>query len=106
MTKPHLLIIEDDLLVGRALARCVRVNFDVVCVSSAEIAIRRLEAGQRWDVILCDEGEEQSEQLVTGPGPRLLHKPCAPAALIDALLAVLPPELRGASRCHTFRSQG
>jgi PAS domain S-box-containing protein len=50
----RVLIIDDDPLVGRSMARLLQSAHEVtVCTSPGE-ALSRLERGERWDAILCD----------------------------------------------------
>lgn len=50
----RVLIIDDDPLVGRSMARLLQSAHEVtVCASPGE-ALSRLERGERWDAILCD----------------------------------------------------
>jgi PAS domain S-box-containing protein len=50
----RVLIIDDDPLVGRSMARLLQSAHEVtVCTSPGE-ALSRLEGGERWDAILCD----------------------------------------------------
>ena len=48
------LVIDDEPLVARSLARLLRSGHDVTVLESAAVAHRRLAAGDRWDAILCD----------------------------------------------------
>lgn len=49
-----ILIVDDDPLVGRALGRLIGRLARVTIVDDARVALRRLEAGERFDVILCE----------------------------------------------------
>jgi CheY-like chemotaxis protein len=49
----RVLVVDDDLLVARAVKRSLR-SHDVVALASGRDALARLEAGERFDVILCD----------------------------------------------------
>jgi PAS domain S-box-containing protein len=49
----RVLIIDDEPLVGRAVARVLAAH-DVEVVSSASTALARLRAGEKFDVVLCD----------------------------------------------------
>jgi CheY-like chemotaxis protein len=49
----HLLVIDDEPLVGRAVARQLREH-DVVVEVRAQSALERLRGGERFDAILCD----------------------------------------------------
>jgi PAS domain S-box-containing protein len=50
----RVLVVDDDALVGRALARLLAGEHDVEVLTSALEAARRVEEGERWDVVLCD----------------------------------------------------
>jgi PAS domain S-box-containing protein len=53
-SRGRLLIVDDEPLVGRALARLVASSHDVVVVTSGADALARLEAGEPYDLVLCD----------------------------------------------------
>ena len=68
-------------MVARSLARVLSGEHDVEVLTSSREALRRAEAGERWDLILCDlmmpglSGMELSRRLVAlAPelGPRLV----------------------------------
>jgi CheY-like chemotaxis protein len=50
----RVLLIDDEPLVRRGLVRLLRRSLDVEAVGSAGEALERLDAGERWDAILCD----------------------------------------------------
>jgi len=50
----RVLIVDDEPLVGNILHRILAVAHDVVVLPSARTAVEQLEAGERFDVILCD----------------------------------------------------
>ena len=50
----RVLVIDDDQAVLRAIARLLRPESEVVALSDPHEALRRLESGERFDVILCD----------------------------------------------------
>ena len=52
-TRRHVLVIDDEALIGRSVRRALR-GHDVVAVTSGEEAIRRLRSGELFDVIVCD----------------------------------------------------
>jgi DNA-binding NtrC family response regulator len=54
MSRGRLLLIDDDAVVRRALARMLARQYDVVHAESACEALHQLEAGARFDAILCD----------------------------------------------------
>ncbi len=49
----RILIIDDDVALGRALRRVLR-NYDVVALANAPDALARISDGERFDFILCD----------------------------------------------------
>jgi CheY-like chemotaxis protein len=49
----HVLVVDDDALVASAVKRSLREH-DVVVQGSARDALELFEAGQRFDVVLCD----------------------------------------------------
>jgi signal transduction histidine kinase len=50
----RVLVIDDEPLVGTSLRRNLTKDHDVVALTSAREALGRIEAGERFDVILCD----------------------------------------------------
>lgn len=54
MEKSRLLILEGDEMVLRALARTLESNYKVVPLASAEEALLRACAGERWNAVLAD----------------------------------------------------
>jgi CheY-like chemotaxis protein/anti-sigma regulatory factor (Ser/Thr protein kinase) len=50
----RILIVDDDEMVGKVLQRLFKPEHDVTAFASAEVALERLIAGERFDVILCD----------------------------------------------------
>jgi len=50
----RLLIVDDDDMSARALARLLANEHDITMESDAEGALARLKRGERYDVILCD----------------------------------------------------
>lgn len=50
----HVLIIDDERLVGESIARALSDENDVEVVTDAEEAVRVLSSGARYDVVLCD----------------------------------------------------
>ncbi|QDG53175.1 PAS domain S-box protein [Persicimonas caeni] len=53
-TRARILLIDDEPLIGRSLSRTLRPDHDVEVETSAAKALARLQAGERFDVILCD----------------------------------------------------
>jgi CheY-like chemotaxis protein len=52
--RARVLVVDDEPAVGRALQRILREQLDVVPLTSAKEAIRRIEGGEVFDVILSD----------------------------------------------------
>jgi two-component system NtrC family sensor kinase len=50
----RVLVIDDDRQVAEAIARVLRNEAEVELVTEGHVALDRLAAGERWDVILCD----------------------------------------------------
>jgi CheY-like chemotaxis protein len=50
----RVLVIDDEVAVGRSLRLLLAPENDVVAVTSGRDALTRLEAGERFDAILCD----------------------------------------------------
>jgi CheY-like chemotaxis protein len=50
----RVLIVDDDALVGEAIARALEGEAQVEVITDSRKAVDRLAAGERWDVILCD----------------------------------------------------
>ena len=50
----RILVIDDEPMMGTTLKVTMRAHADVTSELSAEAAWRRLEAGEEFDVILCD----------------------------------------------------
>jgi len=49
----RVLVVDDEVMVANALARCLR-DYDVVVMVSAREALERVVNGERFDIILCD----------------------------------------------------
>ncbi len=66
----RVLVVDDDPLVGRSLARLLQASHDVTVLTSPAEAVGRIDAGERWDAILCDlmmpelSGMDVEERLV------------------------------------------
>jgi CheY-like chemotaxis protein len=54
VTRRRVLVIDDEPLVRRALERQLQAQHEVESIGSAAEALLRVEAGGRWDAILCD----------------------------------------------------
>ena len=52
--RARVLVVDDEPAMGRALARMLRQHLDVLPLTSAGEALRRIAAGERFDVILSD----------------------------------------------------
>jgi signal transduction histidine kinase len=50
----RVLIVDDEILLGNALARILSAGHDTLVVTSARDALTQLQTGERYDVILCD----------------------------------------------------
>jgi PAS domain S-box-containing protein len=50
----RVLVLDDDPLVGRSMARLLQGAHDVTVLASPVEALARIEAGERWDAVLCD----------------------------------------------------
>ena len=53
-TQVRLLVIDDEVLMGRALTRALRVEAQVVVVTGGADAVALLDHDRRFDLILCD----------------------------------------------------
>jgi two-component system NtrC family sensor kinase len=51
--RPRLLVLEDELPLGRAILRWLR-DYDVVHCAAMDEAMVRIRAGERFDAVLCD----------------------------------------------------
>jgi PAS domain S-box-containing protein len=52
--RPRVLVVDDERLVGEAIARALSEDNDVEVVTDAQQALSRIEAGRPYDVLLCD----------------------------------------------------
>ena len=52
--KPRILIVDDEPLVGKALARLLGASREVVSVTRAADALERLGRGEQFDLVFCD----------------------------------------------------
>jgi|CZKU01.1.fsa_nt_gi signal transduction histidine kinase len=52
--RARVLVIDDEPAIGRALQRTLREHLDVTALTSAREVIRRIEGGERFDVIISD----------------------------------------------------
>ena len=49
-----ILVIDDEPTIAKAVERTLSAEHDVITITSAEEGLRRIETGERFDVILCD----------------------------------------------------
>jgi PAS domain S-box-containing protein len=54
LPRRRVLVVDDERLVGEAIARALSEDNDVDVVTEAEEALARVARGERYDVILCD----------------------------------------------------
>jgi CheY-like chemotaxis protein/anti-sigma regulatory factor (Ser/Thr protein kinase) len=54
LTRRRVLVVDDERLVGTAIARALSEDSDVDVVNDAQQALARIAKGDRYDVILCD----------------------------------------------------
>ena len=54
MDRPRVLVIDDDDLVRRTIARALRMRCNMEDVASAEEALERIRAGTRYEMIILD----------------------------------------------------
>lgn len=54
LRRGQILVVDDDTLTARAIVRTLSDDHDIVAVSTAQQALERLAAGDRYDVVLCD----------------------------------------------------
>jgi PAS domain S-box-containing protein len=54
LERPRVLVIDDERLVGEAIARSLAEDSDVEVVTDAEQALAHIADGRRYDVVLCD----------------------------------------------------
>jgi CheY-like chemotaxis protein len=78
----RVLVVDDDPLVGRSMARLLQASHDVTVITSPAEAVGRIEAGERWDVVLCDlmmpelsgmDVEERLARSVPEMVPRIVY---------------------------------
>ena len=87
------MVVDDEPMVGRVIARILGRDHDVTVLSKAHDALRLIASGERWDVIFCDlmmpemTGMELHERL------RLLDVEAA-ARVIFVTGGVFTPEAR------------
>jgi DNA-binding NtrC family response regulator len=52
--RKRLLIVDDEVMILRALGRTLKREYDVTALSSPEEALGRLASGESWDIVLSD----------------------------------------------------
>jgi len=52
--RARVLVVDDEPKLGRVIARILAPEHDVLVLTSAEEALDRISAGERFDLILCD----------------------------------------------------
>ena len=52
--RARILVVDDEALVGRAVARILGAEHEVAAVTSGEAALAQLQAGPAFDLVLCD----------------------------------------------------
>jgi CheY-like chemotaxis protein len=75
----HVLVIDDDKLLATVYSRLLGKDHQIVAVTAAADALELLEAGARFDIILCDLMMESMSgmtfhQLVRARFPELLSR--------------------------------
>ena len=50
----RILVVDDEPMVAKTIQRTLSTEHDIVALGSAEEALNRIGAGERFDVILCD----------------------------------------------------
>ena len=100
----RLLIVDDDPLVARALARLLGEAHDTVVRSSARVALEELRQGARYDLIFCDvmmpelDGVEFYEALARELPEQVAHLVFVTGGIVSQDIAdffdrVAPPRL-------------
>jgi DNA-binding NtrC family response regulator len=54
LSKPHVLLVDDDVVLARTLARALTPYFHVDILHDATSVLIAARAGARWDAIACD----------------------------------------------------
>jgi len=52
--KLHVLIVDDEPLIGRSFQRVLKTDYEVTVLTCSKQAMDSIEAGERYDAILCD----------------------------------------------------
>ena len=54
VARSRILVVDDEVMVTNAIRRIIGATHDVVVVFQAAEALRRVQSGERFDVVLCD----------------------------------------------------
>ena len=54
VARARILVVDDEVMVTNAIRRIIGSRHDVVVIFRAEEALRRVQSGERFDLILCD----------------------------------------------------
>jgi CheY-like chemotaxis protein len=54
VTRARILVIDDEVAIGRVVVSALSGEHDVVVVNRAADALARFQAGERFDLVLCD----------------------------------------------------
>jgi CheY-like chemotaxis protein len=54
VARSRILVVDDEVMVTNAIRRIIGATHDVVVVFRAADALRRVQSGERFDLILCD----------------------------------------------------
>jgi len=52
--RKRVLVVDDEVLIGRAITRLLKDSFDIVCVTSGAEALAQLAVPDSFDAVLCD----------------------------------------------------
>ena len=52
--RPRVLVVDDEVQIGRSITRMLDKRADVVCVTRARDALARLTSGETFELVLCD----------------------------------------------------
>jgi CheY-like chemotaxis protein len=74
--RPKVLVVDDDAMIGRAMARTLASVAYVTVEQAPQGALSRIAAGERFDVVLCDV----MMPVMTGPDLFEQVRACAPEA--------------------------
>ncbi|MBX7113168.1 MAG: response regulator [Myxococcaceae bacterium] len=54
LRRGRVLVVDDETMVAKAVQRAIGTDHDVVTLHRAKLALERISAGERYDLILCD----------------------------------------------------